>query len=332
MTDPKRILVIRRDNIGDLVCTTPLLAALRTRFPESRLGVLANSYNAPVLADNPDIDDLHVYRKLKHLGAQGGVLTALGQRLSMLWDLRRRRLDLVVVAAGIQDERGARLAKLLHPHEILFSDKPTPGQHEVARTFSAARQLGITSPIPPVRVVADQANVARARKQIARESPGPPCKLVGLHISARRIAQRWPVERFADFAIALQEGLGAATMLFWSPGETDDAQHPGDDRKAKAIQDLVAGKARLILWRTTELGALMGGLEACDAVVCSDGGAMHIAAGLGKRIACFFGDSDVARWRPWGVPHRVLQATSGRVEDIETKDALEATAQLLGRV
>jgi len=26
-----RILVIRRDNIGDLVCTTPLLAALRTR-------------------------------------------------------------------------------------------------------------------------------------------------------------------------------------------------------------------------------------------------------------------------------------------------------------
>lgn len=331
MFEPESILVIRRDNIGDLVCTTPLLAALRTHFPESRLEVLANSYNAPVLAGSPDIDLVHVYRKLKHVGAQGGALAALGQRLSMLWALRRRKLDLVVVAAAIQDGRGARLAKLLNPHEILFSDKPTPGQHEVERTFSAARQLGITGPIPPVRIVADPSNVALARRQIERERPGPQCKLVGLHISARRVSQRWPAERFADLAIALHEGLAAATMLFWSPGESDDAQHPGDDRKAKAIQDLVAGKARLIPWRTTELGALVGGLETCDAVVCSDGGAMHIAAGLGKPIACFFGDSDVARWRPWGVAHRVLQAGSGRVEDIETKDALDATAQLLDR-
>ena len=332
MIEPKGILVIRRDNIGDLVCTTPLLATLRTRFPEARLGVLANSYNAPVLAGNPDVDDIYAYSKLKHIGAQGGALAALGHRLSMLWALRRRRLDLVIVAAGIKDERGAGLAKLLHPHEIIHSDIPTQGQHEVARTFSAARQLGISSPIPPVRVIADQANVALARQRITRDSPpAPPCMLVGLHISARRAAQRWPAEKFADFAIALQEGLGAATMLFWSPGDTNDAKHPGDDRKAKVIQDLVAGKARLSPWRTSELGALMGGLETCDAVVCSDGGAMHIAAGLGKRIVCFFGDSDVARWRPWGVPHRVLQATSGRVEDIETNEVLDATAQLLGR-
>ena len=30
-----KILVIRRDNIGDLVCTTPLISALRRRFPEA---------------------------------------------------------------------------------------------------------------------------------------------------------------------------------------------------------------------------------------------------------------------------------------------------------
>ena len=63
-----RILVIRRDNIGDLVCTTPLLAALRRRFPAAWIGALVNSYNATVLDRNPDLDEVFVYRKLKHLG------------------------------------------------------------------------------------------------------------------------------------------------------------------------------------------------------------------------------------------------------------------------
>ncbi len=53
---PRRILVIRRDNIGDLLCTTPLLSALRRRFPEAWIGALVNSYTAPVLAGNPDVE------------------------------------------------------------------------------------------------------------------------------------------------------------------------------------------------------------------------------------------------------------------------------------
>ena len=35
-----RILVVRRDNIGDLVCTTPLFAALRRQYPQAWLGAL----------------------------------------------------------------------------------------------------------------------------------------------------------------------------------------------------------------------------------------------------------------------------------------------------
>lgn len=329
MIEPKSILLIRRDNIGDLVCTTPLITALRVRYPKSRVGVLANSYNAPVLEGNPDIDDVHVYRKLKHLGHDNGALAALRERIAMLWALRRRKLDLVVVAAGPRDSRGTRLARMLSPHQILFSENAVPGQHEVERTFTAAHQAGVSGPIPSVRVISNPANVEKTRQQIAKAVEDPGGRLVGLHISARRVAQRWPAERFAELATALHEKHGAATMLFWSPGNQDDSQHPGDDNKAKAIQDLMAGKAKLIPWRTTELHTLIAGLAACDAVVCSDGGAMHIAAGLGKPIACFFGDSDVARWRPWGVPHIVMQAGSGRVEDIETKEVVEAVGELL---
>ena len=52
-----RILIVRRDNIGDLACTTPLLKALRAQLPRAWLGALVTTYNAEVLARNPAPDD-----------------------------------------------------------------------------------------------------------------------------------------------------------------------------------------------------------------------------------------------------------------------------------
>ena len=66
---------------------------------------------------------------------------------------------------------------------------------------------------------------------------------------------------------------------------------------------------------TEELAELIAGLSLCEAVICSDGGAMHLAAGLGKPILCLFGQSDATRWHPWGVPYELLQAESRDVAD-----------------
>ena len=62
----ERILIVRRDNIGDLVLTTPLIAALRAKKPDAWIGFLANSYNAPVLSGNPHLDAVFAYDKAKH--------------------------------------------------------------------------------------------------------------------------------------------------------------------------------------------------------------------------------------------------------------------------
>ena len=61
-----RFLIIRRDNVGDLVCTTPLLESMRARLPHAWLGALVTTYNAEVLARNPALDQLFIYEKLKH--------------------------------------------------------------------------------------------------------------------------------------------------------------------------------------------------------------------------------------------------------------------------
>ena len=71
--EPRRILLIRRDNIGDLVLTTPLIHAVRLRFPDAWIGVLGNSYNTPVLAGHPDLDQVFAYDKAKHQPHRGRI-------------------------------------------------------------------------------------------------------------------------------------------------------------------------------------------------------------------------------------------------------------------
>ena len=57
MQKKQSFLIIRRDNIGDLVLTTPMFEALRRRYPNAYIAVLVNSYNAPAIAGNPFVDD-----------------------------------------------------------------------------------------------------------------------------------------------------------------------------------------------------------------------------------------------------------------------------------
>lgn len=63
-------------------------------------------------------------------------------------------------------------------------------------------------------------------------------------------------------------------------------------------------------------------------MVQADGGAMHIAAGLGKPIVCLFGDSDAARWHPWQVPYVLLQKESREVSDISVEEVFGAIRDL----
>ncbi len=326
MDNVTSILVIRRDNIGDLVCTTPLFSALRTTYRNAWIGVLANTYNAPVLEGNADLNEVYAYKKSKHAKHGGGALQSLTSRITQLVELRAKKLDIVVVASGAEDKRAARVARLLAPKHIVLSSTAAVGQHEVERTFTAARKLGIKDAIPPVHVTSRAGARERVGKAFETAGLGSFRHIIAMHISARRLSQRWPAEHFAQLAIELFARHGAATVLFWSPGPDNHPQHPGDDRKANDVIDRVAGKAPLIQWSTADLGDLIDGLAGCDVVVCSDGGAMHVAAGLGKPIVCLFGDSPIERWRPWGVPHVLLRPETGKVEDVLLETVLGAVA------
>lgn len=309
-----RILVIRRDNIGDLACTTPLLDGLRAAHPRAWIGALVNTYNAEVLARNRALDAIHVYEKLKHRA--GPLLRFVAGRVKLAGELRRSKLDWVLVPAP--SLQTLRFARSLRPSHLAASD-PADQRHEVERTYALGSSLGVSGVPGPMRVFPDPDRVRELR---GRLEPGP---RVAVHISARRPAQQWPVERYVEMVRALAKE--SRVTVLWAPGAASDPRHPGDDEKAAHVQSRTAGLP-VDLVPTNDLATLIAALSLSDRVVCPDGGAMHLAAALGKPVVALFGDSPVERWRPWGVAHRVVKPAGGNLADLQLEPVLAACADL----
>lgn len=341
MSGYRRILVIRRDNIGDLVLTTPLIHALREHYPDAWLGALTNSYNAPVLEGNPDLNAVYAYDKAKHRPDRSRLASAAATA-RLLLELRGTRIDLAILATPGYQRQTAALARWIGAREVLgFAEAGKTTQAPITLTvdhaggeqlhvaedlFRLLPPLGIRGTPGPCRMNAD----AGARARIAARLPaGTP--VVAVHISARRPRQQWPAERFAQVIRALRQRTACVVMLLWAPGAADDARHPGDDAKAEEVQRLLGGTVPMLALPTTALRELAAALACCDLMVCADGGAMHVAAALGKPVAALFGDSPVSRWRPWGVPYEAITAPGGDTLNLPAEPVIDAALALLAR-
>jgi heptosyltransferase-3 len=335
-----RFLVIRRDNIGDLVCTTPLIFALRERYPDAHIAALVNTYNEAVLAGNPALDAVHAYEKGKHRGGSRSLLAVYAERLRFLARLRRERFDYAILATPGYAPRSLRLARLIGAAHVLGYTEPGKTHarldmalpyddrtraHEVEQVFALLKALDIDGPPPAPRVFAQAGERRGVAEELSSLGGGGP--VVGVHISARKRSQQWSAENFAALMRGIAARGQARFLLLWAPGDPDNPRHPGDDDKARAVVQACGGLP-VLPCPTTTLPRLIAALSLCDFVVCADGGAMHLAAALGKPILCFFGDSGPERWRPWNVRHELLQPGSRDLKDLSVAEALAGFERL----
>jgi ADP-heptose:LPS heptosyltransferase len=336
-----RVLVIRRDNIGDLACTTPLIAALRERLPEAHIAALVNTYNVAVLAGNPAVDAVYAYEKGKHRGEERSIVTVYVDRLRLIMSLRKEKFDYAILATPGFAPRSLRLARWIGARHVLGYAEPGKAHarldialpydrdskaHEIERVFGLLKALGINGPAPSMQVFPDAGVRREIEETLGRLGRGTP--VIGVHISARRKNQQWSAANFAALIRAIAKRRPARFVLLWAPGEPDNPMHPGDDDKARAVAQS-CDEVSLLPCPTGALPRLIAALSLCDYIVCTDGGAMHLAAALGKPILCFFGDSPPERWRPWKTPHELLQPASHDLKDLSVDQALAGFERLI---
>ena len=93
--EPRKILVIRRNGIGDMICALPLIRHLHGAWPSARIDVLASPRNAPILGGVPLVSGVHLYRR----GA-GLMRNHYLNLRPLLRPIRDARYDLAIAANG----------------------------------------------------------------------------------------------------------------------------------------------------------------------------------------------------------------------------------------
>jgi heptosyltransferase III len=323
------------------VCTTPLLAALRARYPQARIEALVNSYNAAVLDGNAHVDAVHSYTKLKHRAAGESRFALLAARLGMLARLRREPFDYIVLAKAGFDRQGLSLARQLRRRDVVgfasTSDRaarhitlqvpalPYAELHEVQVLQLLANAMGVPNADGPLHVHPPAARVDSWRERLPTLAARR--RWIAFHVSAREAERRWPAERCAELAGRLARG-DAGVLLLWAPGAANNPAHPGDDDKAAEIMARVGAAAGIVPARTSSLADLIAVLALCRAFVGADGGALHIAAALGLPVVGMFEPVKTKRWHPWKVPYEMVVTPSGRIADIPVEAVLAAWERL----
>jgi ADP-heptose:LPS heptosyltransferase len=319
-----KILVLKRDKLGDLLLTTPLFAQLRAHWPQARIDLLASHYNAWVAQGNTDLDTILSYRRVRGGSAtgSGSVLAAAWDQLRLFVKLRQQHYDVVIVGQGEDSPRAVERALWVGARRVIsyvepghrygrrLTDALVPPQsgHEAQRLLGLLQPLGVTAALGSA---APQFHLPGAAQESARawlaEQGLSDANYVVLGLGARRARKQPSTEQLVRWITRLSDQFGLRTVFMWTPGERTNPLYPGDDDIANPV--LAAAPTGLVPFRGPLLPAL-GLVWRARTSIFPDSGLMHFASASPGGVLGLFGDSEdfLEKWRPLGERSRWLRA------------------------
>ena len=318
---PRRILLIRRNGIGDMICALPLVRRVRAGFPDARIDMLASERNAPILEHLALLDRVLVYRR-----GRGLLRNHYFNLRRFMHPLRDERYDLAIAIAGGFSKLLAVITYATgvprrvgfvpargHALDVGYSlplAQPGVAEHQIVRCLRLAEPLDI--PAVPVDVsyglAAADERYARDTLAAQRLAPG---RFVLYNASSSRPESSWTTAAVARTAAEIQRRHGLPTLVCGLPADAATLQ--------------ATGLPHVVTPSVHQFGALV---KAARFLMCSDGGAMHVAAAMRTPAFVLFASADPQTWRPWGVPFDYVRSGS-RVADIAVEPVLERLAQWL---
>lgn len=290
-------ILIRATNwIGDAVMSLPALRAVRRRFPDAKITVLAKPWVSALYEGERSIDR---------------VIPLDGANWNLIRRLRRENFDLAVLFPNsLQSAVVVRLAGVKRivgfardGRSLLLTDAiPVPKAGEVAAHqlfyyLELLRRAGLIETIPEVQEIRlDGVDDLRAKGEKLFETLQVKRPVIGVSPGAAfGSAKRWLPERFAESAARLAAELGGSVAVFGSAAE-----------KALCGEVARAANGRNFAGTTT-LREFIEMTAACRVFLTNDSGAMHIASALGVPSVTVFGPTDEAATGPLGPSARLVR-------------------------
>ncbi|KHT13999.1 glycosyltransferase family 9 protein [Pectobacterium brasiliense] len=322
----QRILLIRIDFLGDMVCTTALIHSLKRKWPAAEIHVLANKYNSYILEENPDIKEVHhyVYSKSRERNNRSGLISSLIDKFLLIMRLKRLNFDLLIIPNGGMNKNAIQFARWMnvpdsrwHKAETEFDDRNIehvtnrPIKHEVLAGYDLVPELGVTSTDELKLYIYPNPEL---KKQWSEKLENNGKANIGFFISNKAYERRWPWENWHSLAKLLCDDFN---IIIFS--------HCGEKPDRNALQDIAVQCVD-----TETVPDLIAAMSQLDLVVSADSAPVHLGAALQIPVVGLFEarPEKYLRWYPIGVNHVLLH--SGKcIDSISVADVKEAVISLI---
>jgi len=281
--------VIQTAFLGDVVLTTPLLQALRDRFPGAHLAALVIPGTREILAGHPLLDEVLVYdKKGRDRGLRGLIATARSLREkrfgTALIPHRSFRSALLAFLAGIPVRIGflQSLGCFLYTRRV----RRDASLHEVRRNLQllgplAPDRSGSDAPDGKLWVSSSDEDLEWADRCLDGFGIRRNDRVVAIAPGSVWATKRWIPDGFAAVADGLIAKHHRKVILLGSPDDRPVAEEIAARSREKPVN--LAGK--------TTLRHLAAVLKRCELLITNDNGAMHIGVAQGLPIVAVFGST-----------------------------------------
>ena len=293
------ILLIQLKRIGDLILTTPTIAALREKFPDAQLSLVVSSACQELLPAIAGIDRVYILR---------------GQADDFIDWLRLASANFDYCLDFTRNDRSAFLTLLSRAKKRITSDHPNLRTKIRARSYnefvecpvrqlhtidyhlSLLEPLGIrdASPAIQLQLPDDATKKAAAFLQAAKIDGG----FIILHPGSARAEKFWEAERWARVIDHCVGQRGIRTVLTGGSLPIEQAQIAATKSATKFDVTDFSG--------LTDLLTLAALVQKARLLITVDSAPMHFAAAWRTPQVVLFGPTNPFHWHPREAPAAVL--------------------------
>ena len=282
-----------------MVLSTPAFQAIKAAWPQSRLTVLASPANAPILENNPHVDEVIIYNR------RAGV----SEKMRQIAAMRSRRFDLAIdlhadealptAFLAAMSRAAHRIGYASFGREVFFTGPPVQIEERrpvVDSLLGLLKENGIVSGDSRLpRIYLSDAEKRWAGEWLKGHGllPG---SWIAIHPGAHYETQRWPAQYYAALIDLIRRQSRAEVILLGGPSDTGVIGE---------VMTLI--KENVCLSIQEDLRKFLALLSQCRMLVCNNSGPLHCAAALDVPTLSFMGPTVKERWTPVGEGHHVLR-------------------------
>ncbi len=290
----KKILIVRTDRIGDVVMITPVIRELRKTYPGSFIGALVTSYTSDILSNNPHldtiiIDDLSegsfnkVVREIRTHKFTDGLLT---------WPIKRAAYQMFLAGVKNRIGVGRKLYEVITFMKSVSRNDYIPLRHEADYCMDLARAIGVeTNNLTPEIFLTEDEKADGENFLLSKGIPNNGKRII-VHTGYGHSSPNWSEEKYLGLITKILSFDENANIILTAPEMSADFLTNVNSLKSNNIFNVSKDFPRL--------RDLIKTISACNVLVSSSTGPMHLASALGIPTVSIFCHNAMCRIDRWG--------------------------------